>query len=412
MKSRAAITLSRPLIFFGVLLMCRALAAQIVYVAEYPQDKTAGRVSRETAIHIYNPDTGEDRNITDKQKLEAYETGRYKEPITFSKFLHTSPAVSPDGRKIAYSGYRNYPDENLKKWKEWDGEACIGAGGKPLTEEMYLFGYAYITSEEFFASMRNFNWNIYIYDLNSDKEKQATFFKWDEGQPQFLKRGGAVLYALTAKKSVFVLKTAGGRRGFKQIILMDNEVLNPVLSPNGNMLVFQSYIHGNWEIYTLKLADSYKDRLKTRLTHTTGVSELFPRWIDDETVLYAANKLGQTKYNFYKMNIRTEEITQLTTEGGAGAEADYSPNTGLIVFTDFSKGRGQIAVMDVNGSEIKYLTEGKASNRLPVWSPDGASIAFISDEDGTPGLYTMSATGGGKKRAVKTQAAWEQPVWY
>lgn len=42
---------------------------------------------------------------------------------------------------------------------------------------------------------------------------------------------------------------------------------------------------------------------------------------------------------------------------------------------------------------VTRLTSNPAVDSLPVWSPDGKNIAFVSDRTGTPELFVMDATG-------------------
>ena len=457
--------------FFAALLtvaLCSSASADIAFISE----ERVG-ANKESLVYIVNPDGGTPETITDKEALgKEYRDalGIKDENVKITKFMHRNLAVSEDGRRIAYAGYRNFTDGNLEKWGKFAGRyreawekadkiarpqaeskaraqvgpekdtkeykaaydaafkaaydpifaevyveptpsTCTGAMGKPLTEELYHYGYAYFPSTNYRRSLRNYNWNIFIYDTTTGKEKQATSFHWDEGQPQFLKRGGNVLYSLSAQKSVFMLKTAGTKRGFIQIILMDNEVVYPQISPDGRYLVFQSYIDGNWEVYTLKLAESYKDRLKTRLTRTSEVSEVFPHWLDDHTVVYAANRAGGSKYDYYSMDVKTGKKKRLTRDGGAGAEMSVAKD-GRIVYSCQSKGMGDIAVVGPDGGEVEYLTTGNDHDRFPVWSPDGKRIAFISNKDGAPQLYVINAEGSGQRRVTTIPCAWDFPVWY
>lgn len=43
-------------------------------------------------------------------------------------------------------------------------------------------------------------------------------------------------------------------------------------------------------------------------------------------------------------------------------------------------------------------TYGKHRNHSPRWSPDGESIAFVSDRDGKSQIYVMSKAGGEARR--------------
>lgn len=46
--------------------------------------------------------------------------------------------------------------------------------------------------------------------------------------------------------------------------------------------------------------------------------------------------------------------------------------------------------MNADGSNIQRLTRNPAGEGHPVWSPDGTKIAFISNKDENPEIYTMN----------------------
>jgi hypothetical protein len=67
----------------------------------------------------------------------------------------------------------------------------------------------------------------------------------------------------------------------------------------------------------------------------------------------------------------------------------------LIAFTSRRDGNWEAYVMDLNGAEIRNLSNSPDSNDgLPTISPDGNSIAFASDRDGRWAIWVVSATGG------------------
>jgi tricorn protease len=70
----------------------------------------------------------------------------------------------------------------------------------------------------------------------------------------------------------------------------------------------------------------------------------------------------------------------------------------------FSKGKvafsylGDIWVANENGSEIQRLTDNKARDIYPRFSPDGSAIAFSSNRDGNYDVFVIPITGGKPKQ--------------
>ena len=54
--------------------------------------------------------------------------------------------------------------------------------------------------------------------------------------------------------------------------------------------------------------------------------------------------------------------------------------------------------MNMSTKKLRRLTRNSAIDTEPTWSPDGKSIAFVSDRSGRPQVYKMSSSGGRAER--------------
>ena len=89
----------------------------------------------------------------------------------------------------------------------------------------------------------------------------------------------------------------------------------------------------------------------------------------------------------------------------------WSPDRKRILFTQYANGRGQIGVMNPDGTAVANLSSNETCDRLPVWSPDGTRIAFTSDRDGDWEVYVMNADGSGQTQLTSSPGADTAPVW-
>jgi dipeptidyl aminopeptidase/acylaminoacyl peptidase len=90
-----------------------------------------------------------------------------------------------------------------------------------------------------------------------------------------------------------------------------------------------------------------------------------------------------------------------------GARVAYTVTTYSL---EDNKGTARIWVAEVGGAP-RLLTQGPGSERQPRWSPDGASIAFVSTRESGAQLWVMPLTGGIAKKVTNLPDGVFDPVW-
>jgi TolB protein len=95
---------------------------------------------------------------------------------------------------------------------------------------------------------------------------------------------------------------------------------------------------------------------------------------------------------------------QVTTEPTDTGPA-LSPDGKKIAFTGVRDGSNGIFVANIDGTELKRLTQNPLSGSYPAWSPDGTRIAFgssVTNAQGRPSvqLFIMNADGSGVQRVT------------
>jgi len=192
-----------------------------------------------------------------------------------------------------------------------------------------------------------------------------------------------------------------------------------------------------------------------------GCNDLGPRWVSD-SIYFRSDRNGE--YNLFVYDTKTRAVRPLThfedfpvlnldANGGnvvfeqAGYLHRFDPATGRSerlkigvtaelpgTRTRFARGASQVraghispsgarAVFQVHGDVVTVpAAKGDARDltntpgvheRHPVWSPDGESIAYFSDQGGEYALHVRSADAKGKVRTYKLAGAgfYESPAW-
>jgi len=74
--------------------------------------------------------------------------------------------------------------------------------------------------------------------------------------------------------------------------------------------------------------------------------------------------------------------------------------------------RSAIWLVPADGGDPVQLTRGAGRDSAPRWSPDGRSLAFVSDRDGRPGqLYLLPLAGGEPRRLTSLPGGAGAAVW-
>jgi len=194
----------------------------------------------------------------------------------------------------------------------------------------------------------------------------------------------------------------------KILDLNENSLINPDLpfelsawpawSPDGTKIAFYAFNDDKSGIYIMDV----KSQEVTNLTHGLG-SEKGLAWSPD------GKKITFTLGMYmYVINADGTNKKRLTTDGN---NSSWSPDGKKIVFDSERDGNSEIYIMNADGSHQINLSNNPANDWNPVWSPDGEKIAFVSDRDGNYEIYIMNADGSNQINLTNNPADDRFPDW-
>jgi Tol biopolymer transport system component/serine/threonine protein phosphatase PrpC len=84
---------------------------------------------------------------------------------------------------------------------------------------------------------------------------------------------------------------------------------------------------------------------------------------------------------------------------------------GRLAFMSERDGNPEIYTMNADGSGATRLTNHPALDDGPAWSPDGRRIAFVSEREGNREIYVMNSDGSGQINLTNHPATDSHPSW-
>jgi dipeptidyl aminopeptidase/acylaminoacyl peptidase len=165
-------------------------------------------------------------------------------------------------------------------------------------------------------------------------------------------------------------------------------------------------------LYVLDLAT----RNLTQIT-SGDYDDAHPAWSPDGRLLaFASNRSKPDPDRTYNTDIwivaanntdKGVQLTQVTTNPGDDDTPSWSPDGKFITYITqldprlFQYATHHVAVSPASGGPARVLTQSFDRNASdPRFSPDGSSIYFIADDDGTQILASVSANGGQVTRSI------------
>jgi Tol biopolymer transport system component len=169
-------------------------------------------------------------------------------------------------------------------------------------------------------------------------------------------------------------------------------------SNDGTKLAFTAQRAGRDVLYVINVGDQRTvQRIDLPLDGVTS-----PSWSpDDRRLVFSGSSGGIT--DIYVVDVDGSNFRQLTHDRAGDLQPSWSPDGRLIVWASerhvlhpetLELGRWQLAMLDLETGEIRDIANQEGLNINPMWSPDGRSIAYVSDRTGIPNLFLYDLDSG------------------
>jgi Tol biopolymer transport system component len=170
---------------------------------------------------------------------------------------------------------------------------------------------------------------------------------------------------------------------------------------------------GDFEIFTMNPDGTGL----VQLTNNTAF-DFDPDWsADGQRIAFESDR--DLFSDIFVMNADGTEQTNVTNNAAFDRAAAFSPDGERIAFdsnlstgVDNPTGDLEIFTVNLDGTGLTQLTNNTARELHPDYAPNGKKIAFVSDRDFRPGVYTMNADGTEQiKRSRGAAVVFQFPSW-
>ena len=215
----------------------------------------------------------------------------------------------------------------------------------------------------------------------------------------------------TGQTDIYIVDTNG--KNLRNLTNHPADEAGATWAPDGRSFAFGSNRDGNSEIYVKTFNEAQARRLTNDPEDDFDPvwSAFSPAWSPDGnwiTFVAVGNVLG----DIYKIDINGKNLKRLTNQGHFPYDITWSPDGQSIAFHSIIGNHGQgIFVMDADGKNLRKIeTPGVLSPRFPTWSPDGKQIACVGANDGD-GIYIMDTDGQNARRISPFGTLSYNPAW-
>jgi eukaryotic-like serine/threonine-protein kinase len=321
-------------------------------------------------------------------------------------------APSPDGRSLAYVTGQASNGEDLVV------EALDGSSRRSLARNIPTFPrvrpawspdgrwISYVRAGLFAPA------NLFVIDTMTGRERQATQFSRSQegiGQHVWLPDGRHLVVSYMpysralSGSDLAILDVETGSVARVTATIADS-FGSPSISIDGSRLIATSTrsLFEVWKVPLKRGSPDASGRAAVRLID----SVLAPMWTfvsrDGRTVLFNSPATGSRNlWTFTSTpdgSSRPRQITAVPAD--AIAHSSLSPDGKRVAFISFATGNSHVWTQDIDGSNLRQLTNDAAADAWPVWSPDGRQIVFTSARYGVYETRLVPSDGGAVRKLV------------
>lgn len=276
----------------------------------------------------------------------------------------------------AASRYTTYSEVSIKGWNPGKREVFVGNPTGNVTQ------LSRVDAPGGASQMIAYLGNVYETYFQPRQADYFVFSRDAEGNESYQ----LFRYDLATRKST--LLTDGKSRN-----------VEPVWSNSGEWIMYGSNRRNGKDIdtYVVKPLDPKSDRL---LVRSEGNYLQAQDWSPDDRKVLVREYVSKSESNLWLFDVATGEKVVITPKQGAEkvsyGDAQFSKDgQGVYITTDRNSEWQRLAYVDLATKQFKYLSDDiKWDVESFKQSPDGKTLAFVTNEDGVSRLHLLNTKTG------------------
>jgi hypothetical protein len=274
-----------------------------------------------------------------------------------------------------------------------------------------------------FVSTRDGNSEIYVMNADGSRQTRLTFDPANDTKPSWSADGGMILFTTNRSgryETFAVYADPTSRTGWSAPVRLPQA---PSVAPgydfatsrDGGMFAVSAWTSGivNSGTTDLHLFDRGGATWRN-VSNTPAAYEGSPNWHPGERIAFMTSR--DNDWEIYAMAADGSGATNLTQTRAFDDGPIWSPDGRKIAFITNRDGNWEVYAMNPDGSGATNLSnhtaaDGSGIEAYLTWSPGSDQVAFQSNRDGDWNIHAVDLAGGTVRRLTDHPAADSFPQW-